>query len=94
MIVITTNVELKFDDIFEDEMKAATTREDKVHLYKTLLKKADAEPGALAQWYTKKQESNDKRRNSRMLIDDLDEDIRKTFIQFNGKNKAQRCICR
>jgi len=39
MIVVTTNdsMEHSFDDIFEDETKIATTREEKVEIYKELL---------------------------------------------------------
>lgn len=40
MIVITTNdsMEHSFDDIFEDEIKIAKTREEKIEIYKELLK--------------------------------------------------------
>jgi hypothetical protein len=40
MIVVTTNdsMEHSFDDIFEDEIKIAKTREEKIEIYKELLK--------------------------------------------------------
>ena len=40
MVVVTTNdsMEHSFDDIFEDEIKIAKTREEKIEIYKELLK--------------------------------------------------------
>jgi hypothetical protein len=40
MIVVTTNdsMEHSFDDIFKDEIKIAKTREEKIEIYKELLK--------------------------------------------------------
>lgn len=91
MIVVTTNDsrELAFDDIFEDEMKAAKTREDKIQLYKTLLdnnsmihfhEAAGFSPVKITQmnverFIDKKQRAMTKEASIVRVLFDLDEDV-------------------
>lgn len=107
MIVVTTNAskELAFDDIFEDEMKAATTREEKIQLYKTLLdnnsmihfhEAAGFRPVEINQasaevYFDKKQQAMTKEASIVSVLLDLDEDVQKDiYASIIGKKSTSK----
>ena len=107
MIVVTTNdsKELAFDDIFEDEMKAAKTREEKILLYKTLLdnnsmihfhESAGFRPVEINQtsaevYFDKKQQVMTKEASIVRVLFDLDDDIQNDIYEtFAGKKSSSK----
>lgn len=107
MIVVTTNdsKELAFDDIFEDEMKAAKTREEKILLYKTLLdnnsmihfhEAAGFRPVEINQasaevYFDKKQQAMTKEASIVSVLFDLDEDIQEgIYEKVIGKKSTSK----
>lgn len=105
MIVVTTNdsKELAFDDIFEDEMKVAKTREEKIQLYKTLLdnnsmihfhESEGFSPVEINQinaevYFDKKQQAMTKEASIMSVLFDLDEDVQEGIYEtVTGKKST------
>ena len=107
MIVVTTNdsKELAFDDIFEDEMKAAKTREEKSLLLTTLLDHnsmihfheamgfapVDVSKFKAEQIIDKKQQAMTKEANIVSVLFDLDEDVQEDiYTSVTGKKSTSK----